>query len=169
MGPLLFVAFLVVPILELWVIIQVGQEIGVLLTIALLIAVSIAGTWLLKQQGLATWQRVQQNLAEGRMPADEVIDGALILFGGALLLTPGFLTDVVGLTLLIPPTRAAVRRVARRTFRRWIDRRTGGVSRRQVYEATVIRSERTPTTPSEERPPPELRRPGGADGSPDRG
>ena len=168
MGPLLFVVFLVVPILELWVIIQVGEMIGVLPTIALLIAVSIAGTWLLKAQGVATWRRLQASLAQGRMPTEEVTDAALILFGGALLLTPGFLSDALGLVLLVPFTRGAVRIVARRTFRRWIDRRRGGRTGRQIYEATVIRSESRPT-PSEAPLPSELDRPDDAAGSPDRG
>lgn len=168
MGPLLFVVFLVVPILELWVIIEVGQRIGVLPTIAILIGVSIAGTWLLKQQGVATWRRLQANLGQGRMPTDEVIDAALILFGGALLLTPGFLSDALGLVLLIPPTRAGVRKVARGTFRSWIDRRRGGGPGRRVYEATVVREPHATIRP-EEPSPSELHRPDDADDSPDRG
>lgn len=165
--PLLFLAFIVVPIVELWVIIQVGQEIGVLPTIALLIAVSVVGTWLLKQQGLATWRRLQTALSEGRMPGDEVIDGALILFGGALLLTPGFLTDVLGLVLLVPVTRAVVRRSLRRTFRTWIEKDPRTRAGRVIYEATVVREPR-PTRP-EAPPPSELHRPDDEDGSPDRG
>ena len=167
MGPLLFIVFLVVPIVELWVIIQVGQEIGVLPTIALLIAVSVAGTWLLRHQGLATWRRLQTALAEGRMPGDEVIDGALILFGGALLLTPGFLTDVLGLVLLVPLTRSAVRKSLRRTFRTWVERDPRTRAGRVVYEATVVG--RRPTATPEERSPSELHRPDDEDGSRDRG
>jgi len=169
MGPPLLVLFLVVPILELWVIFQVGDLIGFLPTIGLLIAVSIAGTWLLKQQGVATWRRLQANLNQGRMPTDEVTDAALILFGGALLLTPGFLSDVLGLALLIPVTRAGVRRVARRAFRRRMDRRRGVAGGRRIYEATVVRSEPRVPTPPEERPRSELDRPDDADGSRGRG
>jgi UPF0716 protein FxsA len=169
MGPILFVIFVVVPIVELWVIVQVGRWLGLLPTIGLLIGVSIAGTWLLKQQGLATWRRLQQSLAEGRMPTEEVTDGALILFGGALLLTPGFLSDALGLLLLLPPTRAGVRRALRRTFGRWIERRSGVAAGRRVYEATVIRSERRASTPPEEPLPSALDRPDDGDGSPGRG
>lgn len=108
---LLVVLFIAVPILELAVIIQVGQEIGVLPTIAILIADSILGSVLMRSQGRAAWRRFNEALAAGRPPAREVLDGVLVIFGGALLLTPGFLTDVLGLLLLIPPTRALFRGV----------------------------------------------------------
>ena len=109
--PLLVVLFIVVPIVELAVIIQVGQAIGVLPTIALLIADSILGAVLMRSQGRAAWRNFNLALGEGRPPAREVLDGVLVIFGGALLLTPGFTTDALGLLLLIPPTRAVVRRV----------------------------------------------------------
>jgi UPF0716 protein FxsA len=130
--------------------------VGVLETIGLLILVSIAGTWLLKQQGSAAWLRLQETLARGEMPTTEVVDGALILFGGALLLTPGFLTDVVGLTLLLPPTRAVVKRVAVRFLGR-MARRRFGVPR--IYNARVVRRVRDeeptrPVDPSPEELPP---------------
>lgn len=109
--PLLILIFIVVPILELWVIIQVGQAIGALPTIALLILDSILGSWLLRRQGRQAWRAFNEALAAGRVPARETGDGALIMFGGALLLTPGFCTDVLGLLLLLPPTRAVFRRM----------------------------------------------------------
>ena len=109
--PLLILLFIVVPIAELYVIIQVGQSIGVLPTIALLILDSILGAWLWRSQGRVAWQRFNLALQEGRAPAREVLDGVLVIFGGALLLTPGFLTDILGLILLIPPTRAVFRRM----------------------------------------------------------
>jgi UPF0716 protein FxsA len=108
--------FVVVPIVELYVIIQVGQEIGALPTIAILVADSILGSVLLRSQGRGVWRRFNEGLAAGRPPAREVLDGVLVIFGGALLLTPGFLTDVLGLLLLLPPTRAVVRRVLVRRF-----------------------------------------------------
>src|SRR4051794_8962285 len=111
MLPLLFVIFIVVPIAELYVIIQVGQSIGVLPTIALLILDSILGTMLMRSQGRITWRRFNEVLQAGRPPAREVIDGALVLLGGAFLLTPGFLTDVLGVALLLPPSRALIRRI----------------------------------------------------------
>jgi UPF0716 protein FxsA len=102
--------FLLVPVAELYVIYQVGDAIGVLWTFLLLAADSLLGSLLLKSQGRAVWHRFNDNLAQGRMPHREVIDGVLVIFGGAFLITPGFLTDIVGLTLLVPPTRAVVRR-----------------------------------------------------------
>jgi UPF0716 protein FxsA len=115
--PLLLVfVFIVVPIAELYVLLQIGQAIGVLPTIALLILDSVLGSWLMRSQGRAAWLRFNRALAEGRVPGREVIDGVLIIFGGALLLTPGFLTDILGLILLLPPTRAVVRQVLVRRF-----------------------------------------------------
>ena len=108
---LLVVLFIVVPIAELAVIIQVGQEIGVWWTIAILVADSILGSLLMRSQGRAVWRRFNATLQAGRPPAREVADGVLVIFGGALLLTPGFLTDILGLLLLLPPTRAIIRRV----------------------------------------------------------
>ena len=106
---LLVIAFIVVPILELAAIIWVGTQIGVLPTVAILIVDSIVGALLMRQQGRAAWRRFNVALQERRPPAKEVLDGALVIFGGALLLTPGFLTDILGIFLLLPPTRAVVR------------------------------------------------------------
>jgi UPF0716 protein FxsA len=113
---LLFFIFIVVPIAELYVLIQIGEAIGVLQTIALLILDSVLGAALMRSQGRAAWMRFNAALAEGRVPGREVMDGALVIFGGALLLTPGFLSDILGLILLLPPTRAIVRRVLVRRF-----------------------------------------------------
>lgn len=106
----LVIVFIVVPLVELYVIIQVGGAIGVLPTIALLLLDSVLGAMLWRAQGRAVWLRFNQALAERRIPAREVFDGAMIIFGGALLLTPGFITDIAGLLLLVPPTRALIRR-----------------------------------------------------------
>lgn len=109
--------FIVVPLVELYVIIQVGQSIGALNVIGLLIVMSVAGGWLMKQQGLGVLRRVQDQLHDGQVPGREIVDGFLILFGGALMLTPGFLTDVLGIALLLPPFRAVVRAGLARRFR----------------------------------------------------
>jgi UPF0716 protein FxsA len=114
----ILIALLVVPIAELAVLIQVGSEIGVWWTILLLIAVSVLGSWLVKREGLGLWARANRELAAGRMPTKELLDGILVLFAGALLLTPGFLTDIVGILLLLPPTRAVIRRILRARFER---------------------------------------------------
>jgi UPF0716 protein FxsA len=107
----LVLLFIAVPIAELAVIIQVGQAIGVWWTIALLVADSLIGTWLMRHQGRTAWRRFNEAVQAGRVPAREVLDGALVIFGGALLLTPGFITDILGLVLLVPPTRAIVRAI----------------------------------------------------------
>jgi UPF0716 protein FxsA len=107
----LVILFIVVPIIELAVIIQIGQLIGVWWTIALLIADSILGALLMRHQGRASWRRFGVAVNEGRIPARETIDGVLVIFGGALLLTPGFVTDIFGLVFLLPPTRAVLRRI----------------------------------------------------------
>ena len=112
----LVLLFIVVPIAELAVIIQVGQAIGVWWTIALLIADSVLGSMLMRSQGRAAWRRFNDATRAGRVPAREVLDGALVIFGGALLLTPGFLTDILGIVFLVPPTRAVVRRLLVRRF-----------------------------------------------------
>jgi UPF0716 protein FxsA len=112
----LILLFIVVPIVEIYVIIQVGQAIGALWTIALLVADSILGSMLMRSQGRAAWRRFNDTVAAARVPAREAVDGVLVIFGGALLLTPGFVTDVFGLAFLLPPTRAVIRRVLVRRF-----------------------------------------------------
>jgi UPF0716 protein FxsA len=131
MLPLLVLLFIVVPIVELYVIIQVGQAIGLLPTIALLIVDSVLGSILMRSQGRAAWRRFNAALAEGRVPHREVLDGALVIFGGALLLTPGFVTDILGAILLLPPTRALVRGVlVRRLLPRIVAGSLGGLGPR---------------------------------------
>lgn len=168
MGLLLFVIFIVVPVVELYVIVQVADVIGVLETIVLLIAVGILGSWLVKKQGMAAWSRLQATMAAGRIPTNEISDGALIMFGGALLLTPGFVTDILGLFLLFPPTRALVKTAASGAIKRRVQRRTGT---RGIYDARVIKVDRDATSSS--RSPdsaPSGSRPAALeDDSPDRG
>lgn len=124
--PLLVVLFIIVPIVELFVIIQVGGAIGVLPTVGLLVLGSVLGSVLMRSQGRAAWRDFQAATASGRVPAREVLDGALVIFGGALLLTPGFATDALGLLLLLPPTRAIVRRML-----------VDGVARRMLGPAAI--------------------------------
>lgn len=126
---LLFLAFLVVPFLELFVILKVGGAIGALNTIGLLVLVSAVGAWLVKREGLGVLRRAQARIRAGGVPGTEVIDGVLILFAGALLLTPGFLTDAVGVLLLVPPARAGIRATATNRLRRRIAPGRPGVGR----------------------------------------
>lgn len=118
MAALLALIFLVVPLAELAVILQVGQWLGVANTLVLLVLVSVVGAWMAKREGLGVVRRMRQQLDLGRVPGAELVDGFLVLFAGALLLTPGFLTDCLALLLLIRPVRAAVRRTLRRRFAR---------------------------------------------------
>ena len=145
---LLLLIFIVVPLVELYVIIEVGGAIGVLPTIGLLFLDSVLGAMLLRSQGRAAWRRFNTALEERRVPAREVFDGAMVILGGALLLTPGFVTDIFGILLLIPPTRDVVRRfsswmikrrtvhgrVAFWTFGRYNDARGRGDPSRGPYE-----------------------------------
>ena len=178
MGPLLLLLLLVVPVAELWVIVKIADGVGIVPTLLLLLFVSVAGAWLLKREGVATWRRLRETLRRGEMPTSEVTDGALILLGGALLLTPGFLTDVVGLVLLFPASRALIKRAVRRMFSRRVKSRFGVdpsrvARRRRVYEGRVVKVERTdardattsPAAPEDQLPSPA--RPGAEADSPD--
>ena|ERR1044072_8752332 len=111
----LLILFIVIPLAELYVIIQVGEAIGILPTLAILIADSILGTILLRSQGRNAWRRFLAAMDESRVPHREVFDGAMVILGGALLLTPGFITDIFGIILLLPPTRAVVWQIAKRS------------------------------------------------------
>lgn len=105
MGFIILLAFIAIPLIEIAVFIQVGDVIGLWWTLAIVIATALGGTYMLRRQGLATLRRAQANMAEGRMPLREVFDGLCLLIAGALLLTPGFVTDLAGALLLLPPIR----------------------------------------------------------------
>jgi UPF0716 protein FxsA len=108
---LLVVLFVVVPLVEIYVLIQVGQAIGAWWTILLLILDSLLGTWLIRREGGRAWRALTTALQSGRMPARELADGALILIGGTLMLAPGFVTDALGVLLILPFTRPVARRL----------------------------------------------------------
>ncbi|MGJ0489328.1 FxsA family protein [Methylobacter sp.] len=99
---------LVVPFVEIYLLLQVGGIIGAVPTIFLVVLTAVLGAWLLKQQGLATLQRFQSSLAQGTLPAYEMVEGPILLVGGALLLTPGFITDIMGFACLIPQLRRKI-------------------------------------------------------------
>lgn len=107
----LLILFTVVPIIEIYLIIKAGQLIGPLPTVLLLLAISFAGAWLVRAQGFQTLRSIQNELAQGRLPAAQLLDGAMVLVGGVLLLTPGFFTDLLGLFFLIPITRSFIKRL----------------------------------------------------------
>lgn len=129
----LILVFILIPLAELYVILKVGDWIGWLPTLALLVADSLLGTWLMRSQGRTVWRRFQETMGSGRIPHREVFDGVLVIFGGAFLITPGFLTDVIGFMLLIPPTRSL--------FRRWLVRRGG-----RLFGISVATGRRTAGT-----------------------
>ena len=107
----LAVLFIAVPVLEIWLIVQLGQVVGPWWTILVIIAAGIVGAWLIKREGARAWRALTAALGSGRIPSRELADGALILIGGTLLLTPGFVTDLVGLVCVLPFTRPLPRRV----------------------------------------------------------
>lgn len=129
--PVLLVAMIAVPIIEVWGLIQVGQAIGALPTVLILIAEAALGTWLMRREGGKAWQNLREamtpdKMASGKMPGGELASGALILVGGTLLMLPGFFTDIIGLFFLLPFTRPLARRllavfIARRVRQAGVD------------------------------------------------
>jgi UPF0716 protein FxsA len=166
----LVLLLIAVPVAELFVLVQVAHVIGLIPALLVLLLVSILGAWLLKREGAAAWRRVRDAVARGEMPAIEVADGALVLLGGALLLTPGFITDACGVLLLIPRVRVALRGAIRRLIMRWGRNRlrvvgTAGAMTHRVYtaRATTRRPSVTPSSdplPSPPPPPDEADSPG---------
>ena len=136
MVAVLAILFLLVPIAELAVIVKVAGAVGIGWTILLLVAVGFVGAWLVKREGLGALRRIQAALDRGELPHREVLDGGLILLAGALMITPGFLSDVLGIILLFPPTRMAVRTALLGRFRRQVVHVAGmGGVRGRVYDA----------------------------------
>lgn len=142
MGPILVIAFIVVPLVELFVILQVGEVVGILNTLVVMVLLSVYGAALARKEGLEVYRRFRQAIAEGRVPSDEALDGVLVLVGAALLLTPGFVTDAVGFSLLIGFTRGLYKRAARAWVIGWLDRRV-----------TVVRGSRGPDEADEHDEP----------------
>ena len=149
----LLLLFIALPLMELYVIYKVGDAIGIVPTILLLAADSVLGSLLLRSQGRAVWRRFNEALSAGRMPHREVQHGVAVIFGGALLITPGFLTDIVGLALLLPPTRALVIRLVSRSLARRVERRAAeAVAGRDrpapgPHDVEGTATERPPSTP----------------------
>ncbi len=118
----LLALFVLLPLVELAILIQVGEWIGLFWTLALVVGTGILGATLARRQGFRAWLAIQSELRNGRMPAREMLDGLLILIGGIVLLTPGILTDLAGFALLLPPTRNAFKQGLRRRLERAIER-----------------------------------------------
>ncbi len=118
----LFLAFTLIPAMEIFLFIEIGKTIGTFNTFLLVIISGILGAYLAKMQGLQAISRIQHQLEQGIMPAEEMVDAFIILIAGIVLLTPGFITDIAGLLLLFPPTRFYFKRFARYKFDQWIQR-----------------------------------------------
>ncbi len=110
------ILFTTIPLLEIWLLLEISKQLGVLDTIALVIITGLAGAWLAKSQGFMLWQSIQLELQQGRMPSDSLIEGLLLLIGGIVLLTPGLITDTAGLLLLFPPSRKWVLKQVKKHF-----------------------------------------------------
>lgn len=110
----LLILLILLPILEIFVLIESGRLLGVWPTVLLVISTGVAGSWLMRQQGIILLSRIQSELSRGHLPTRALLDGGLIIAGGVLLLTPGFCTDLLGFTVLLPPTR--------QLWRRWLER-----------------------------------------------
>ena len=117
----LFLAFTLIPVAEIYLLIEIGGHIGALNTVALVVATAFAGAYLARIQGMQTMVRVRTSLQQGIMPTDELVDALLIFAAGIVLLTPGFVTDAVGLLLLIPETRTVVKRYLKKRFDTWMN------------------------------------------------
>lgn len=115
----LFLLFVLVPVAEIYVLVTVGSSIGAFPTVALVILTALAGAHLARMQGLSTMMRIRENLDQGFMPAEELLDGVLIFLAGMVLLTPGFLTDITGLLILLPATRNLFKKWLRKKFDEW--------------------------------------------------
>jgi UPF0716 protein FxsA len=142
-------------IAELWVMVQVAVHFGVLNTIALLVLMPVLGIWLVKRSGIAVFRRLQATLDSGGIPHKEVIDGFLLLIAGVLLIVPGFITGAMGLLLLLPPVRIAVRTMLLRSFKQrtsFAFRVVDGMGRR--VDIRDVRSRVSDAPPH--LPPPEL-------------
>ena len=152
LAPLLLLFFLTVPVVEVWMLIRVGQRIGFWPTLGLLLASALIGTWLMRREGAKAWQTLNESLSSGRLPGRELLDPVLILIGGFLVVLPGFFTDVIGLIFLLPFTRPLARGllqlfIARRAAKSGIDL---NVMSAKVERDTVIRGETVPDDASGE-------------------
>jgi len=158
-----FVFLLALGVLEIFVFAQVADAIGFANALGLLIAIALAGAWIVRREGWKVWQRMNLQLSQGRLPHAEMIDGVLVLFAGVLLVMPGFVTDVGGVLLLLPPTRALGRRMAQRRMEVRVER-VRATYRGRVYDATSTEEQRPagappPALPPRTGPPPSDRPP----------
>ena len=141
MGRLLLL-FIAIPVIELFLLIEIGQRVGTLTTVGIIIATGLVGASLARQQGMSTLARLRADLAASRLPAEPIVDGVLILVAAAVLITPGLLTDVAGFLCLIPAFRQLVRRYLKQTFERAV--REGTIGTPQAFDGAGTSSRRPP-------------------------
>ncbi|HEY5787714.1 MAG TPA: FxsA family protein [Microlunatus sp.] len=151
--PVLLVAMVALPFLEIYLIVQVGQLIGVWWTLAILVGEALLGAWLMRREGTRAWKALNEAFASGRMPTGELADTALILVGGVLLVMPGFITDVFGLLFLLPFTRPLARKVlayavARRMSRLGVSTAVHARRDGSVIEGETVPDQQNPSPPS---------------------
>lgn len=137
---ILFLFFLIVPFVEIYLLLKIGAVIGVFPTVFMVVFTAALGAWLLRRQGFATWQRFQNSLQQGQIPAMEMIEGPILLVGGALLLTPGFFTDILGFACLIP---AARRKLAQYIIEHHVILSGAAFGQRRTADKNVIEGEYT--------------------------
>lgn len=143
---ILLLLFVALPAAEIWLLIQVGSSIGVMQTILLVLFTGVAGAYLAKMEGLAVIMNIQKAASEGRVPGNEMLNGVLVFVGGALLLTPGFITDCMGLLMIFPPTRALLAISVRKYFEKKVKTGTADFSfrsnmdiqRPKIKDPTII-------------------------------
>ena len=155
LAPLMLLFFLTVPVIEVWLLVSVAQQIGALPTLAILIGQAILGGWLMRREGAKAWRALNESVSSGRLPGGELLDPVLIMVGGVLVMLPGFFTDVFGLIFLLPFTRPLARGllqlfIARRAARSGIDL---NVMRAKMERDTVIRGETVPEEPTRDSAP----------------
>ncbi|MFT4218124.1 MAG: FxsA family protein [Micropruina sp.] len=146
LAPLVLLFFVTVPVVEVWLLVSVGQTIGVLPTLAVLVVQAFLGGWLMRQEGAKAWRALNESISSGRLPGGQLLDPVLIMVGGVLVMLPGFFTDVFGLIFLLPFTRPLARGllglfIARRAARSGIDL---NLIRAKAERDTVIRGETVP-------------------------
>ena len=136
------ILFIIVPLFEMIVLIEVGSIIGAIPTVFLVVLTATVGIWLLKLEGMQTWARVQQKLAQGAIPETELLEGVMLIVGGALLLTPGFVTDTVGFICLLPGLRRPIARwMIRQAVLRSFDTTSNTTSQTKIIEGEFRRED----------------------------
>ena len=135
---ILFLLFLAIPFIEIYFLLKIGSIIGVFPTVLMVVFTAVLGAWLLRRQGLSTLQRFQNTLAQGQIPATEMLEGAILMVGGALLLTPGFFTDAIGFACLIPTTR---HKIAAFVIEKHLIQAAGPIRKKQDNKGKVIEGE----------------------------